>query len=212
MPLTKCRECGGQVSTGAKACPHCGARAPARPKGSAWVGLGLVAVVAAIWDFTHPSPKAPAPTSARAVIIAPAQTQPAPSPYQEKAGLERELAHDAPTALRMLPAAGYRDGAAGIFKATHLQIVPGTESAWCTGAPIGNMAAGCYVQFTFTDATHISKAMPAECGMIGRWRAPVDRPTAFAPDSGGARWIAKGDPALLQRRVADDWRMCNSGT
>lgn len=30
MAITKCRECGGQVSTEALACPHCGAKNPAK--------------------------------------------------------------------------------------------------------------------------------------------------------------------------------------
>lgn len=31
MALTKCGECGGEVSSAAAACPHCGARTPTRP-------------------------------------------------------------------------------------------------------------------------------------------------------------------------------------
>jgi hypothetical protein len=33
LALTECRECGKQVSTDAKACPHCGTPDPARKKG-----------------------------------------------------------------------------------------------------------------------------------------------------------------------------------
>lgn len=33
MALVKCKECGGQVSTTAKACPHCGAKVP-KPDGT----------------------------------------------------------------------------------------------------------------------------------------------------------------------------------
>lgn len=214
MALTKCRECGGQVSTGAKACPHCGARTPARPKDSAWVGFGLVVVVAAIWGVVHPSDESSAPTvdQAPAVNVAPTPVQQAPAPYEENVRLERELAHEPSIALKMFPSAGYRDGAAGIFKAAGVRIIPGSESAWCSGSPIGNMGAGCYVQFTFTEAVHIGKSLPAQCGMLGRWRAPMNQPSQFAPDSGGARWIAKGDPGLLRRVAADDWRLCTSSS
>jgi DNA-directed RNA polymerase subunit RPC12/RpoP len=58
MPLTRCRDCGKEVSTEAAACPHCGADAPARTKSPDWVqcphcsspntrriGLGLLGCV-----------------------------------------------------------------------------------------------------------------------------------------------------------------------
>ena len=38
MPLAACRECGGQVSLQAVACPHCGAPYPSRPD---WRGFGV---------------------------------------------------------------------------------------------------------------------------------------------------------------------------
>jgi len=38
MALTSCRECGGQVSDEAKACPHCGAY---RPGNQEWNGWGV---------------------------------------------------------------------------------------------------------------------------------------------------------------------------
>lgn len=42
MALVPCRECGAQISTGAKACPSCGAKAP-RFKWWLWISLGAVA-------------------------------------------------------------------------------------------------------------------------------------------------------------------------
>jgi len=38
MPLSKCRECGGEVSDQARSCPHCGAPFPANP---VWSGSGF---------------------------------------------------------------------------------------------------------------------------------------------------------------------------
>ncbi len=38
MALTKCRECGGEVSDWARSCPHCGAPRPGNP---AWRGTGF---------------------------------------------------------------------------------------------------------------------------------------------------------------------------
>ena len=46
MPLTRCRECEGQVSTQAEACPHCGA--PLKPKRRGclyWVGIAVAAAL-----------------------------------------------------------------------------------------------------------------------------------------------------------------------
>lgn len=43
MALGNCRECGKQVSTEAKACPNCGAKAPVRkPRRWLWVLGGLL--------------------------------------------------------------------------------------------------------------------------------------------------------------------------
>ena len=53
MAIKKCRECGKDVSTEAKACPHCGAPSPVRQEMSPAASLGcltvLAAIVATIW-------------------------------------------------------------------------------------------------------------------------------------------------------------------
>ena len=46
MAMTTCKECGKQVSTEAKACPHCGAAAPARKKAKGGIGKWLLVVFA----------------------------------------------------------------------------------------------------------------------------------------------------------------------
>ena len=46
MAMTTCKECGKQVSTEAKACPHCGAAAPAKKKAKGGMGKWLLIVFA----------------------------------------------------------------------------------------------------------------------------------------------------------------------
>lgn len=100
MALTTCRECGGQVSTEATSCPHCGCPAPvptpapapkaaptpASPKkydidfsNSAWGCLGLVAlilvVVVASYLLRTPSEEKPAPPDEPDKIAAWTMTQ-----------------------------------------------------------------------------------------------------------------------------------------
>lgn len=65
MALTKCRECGGQVSTEATACPHCGAVPTRRGRGTrtpliSFVVVGLIVwVLVATWHSGTPqAPKA----------------------------------------------------------------------------------------------------------------------------------------------------------
>ena len=45
MALVKCKECGEQVSTKAKACPKCGAKPPRKTTRAAWMALFLVVLV-----------------------------------------------------------------------------------------------------------------------------------------------------------------------
>lgn len=42
MAMTRCRECGHEISTTARSCPSCGGKVP-RTKWWLWVPLGLVA-------------------------------------------------------------------------------------------------------------------------------------------------------------------------
>ena len=51
MAMTTYKECGKQVSTEAKACPHCGAAAPAKKKAKGGIGKWLL-IVFAIGIFT----------------------------------------------------------------------------------------------------------------------------------------------------------------
>lgn len=58
MAMKACRDCGKEISTTARACPHCGAKVP-RTKWWLWVPLGLVALFLAI-GFSVPEHEAQA--------------------------------------------------------------------------------------------------------------------------------------------------------
>jgi len=49
MSMQACKDCGRQMSSRARACPQCGAPAPARTSFSTWVIGGLFALVVAVW-------------------------------------------------------------------------------------------------------------------------------------------------------------------
>ena len=80
MAMTTCKECGKQVSTEAKACPHCGAAAPARKKAKGGIGKWLL-VVFAIGVVVAVLPKQ---DKAKASASAPQRTQAAPVPDTPK--------------------------------------------------------------------------------------------------------------------------------
>lgn len=58
MALIKCRECGKEISTDAKACPHCGAKPPYRPSLAFVLIAGLLVVfgIKASIDSGRPAP------------------------------------------------------------------------------------------------------------------------------------------------------------
>lgn len=53
MALVKCKECGAQVSSEAKACPQCGAAPPKRTSTLTWLVLGFIVLVV-IGSMTKP--------------------------------------------------------------------------------------------------------------------------------------------------------------
>lgn len=80
MAMTTCKECGKQVSTEAKACPHCGAAAPARKKAKGGIGKWLL-IVFAVGVVVAVLPKQ---DKAKASASAPQRTQAAPVPDTPK--------------------------------------------------------------------------------------------------------------------------------
>lgn len=66
MALTKCKECGAQLSTKAKTCPSCGAK-PRRTHWFTWLVAGVIcgsALLAALSPSPPPAPSKPPPTPA----------------------------------------------------------------------------------------------------------------------------------------------------
>lgn len=49
MAVGKCKECGGQVASSAKACPHCGAKVPKKVGVLGWLVVLLVVLPLAWW-------------------------------------------------------------------------------------------------------------------------------------------------------------------
>ena len=60
MAMTKCEECGKEISESAESCPHCGHK-PSRPSGCFIVIVGLLAFFAfgALVQSCNPKPKTP---------------------------------------------------------------------------------------------------------------------------------------------------------
>lgn len=65
MAIIKCKECGGQVATSAKACPHCGAEIRKKTGVLTWIAVALIALMsfqvilgAIFGDETPSEPKA----------------------------------------------------------------------------------------------------------------------------------------------------------
>jgi len=119
---------------------------------------------------------------------------PAAHAYTQDKALEAALRRNDRAALALLPAKGYRDGAAGFFAAHDLRVVPGTERAWCTPHAHGVLAAGCYIEFVFQGKglrRRMGNGDP--CGSIGRWyKAPGAQ--AYGPTEG----------AYFSQAIADD--------
>ena len=68
MAIAKCRECGKEVSTEAKVCPHCGVAKPAPGAGGQSVGVAVIILIAAAIGINYSSStgsSTPAPSHAR---------------------------------------------------------------------------------------------------------------------------------------------------
>lgn len=88
MALLKCKECGGQVSSKAAACPACGAKAPKRTSLFTWVvaaamGVTIVGGLAAGGGNLKTAPPRPEPTKAEQAAEA--------SRYAAAQGLDQAL-------------------------------------------------------------------------------------------------------------------------
>ncbi|HLX29127.1 MAG TPA: hypothetical protein VKV24_11660 [Casimicrobiaceae bacterium] len=134
------------------------------------------------------------------------------SGYTQDKELEARLNRSDRAALALLPAKGYRDGAAGFFVAHDLHVVPGSERAWCTGQDHGVLPAGCYVELVFQGKGLRERDWDGEpCGCIARWRkAPGAHAYAPTPGSPYAQAIADDRGELVERAIYDmtSWTPC----
>jgi hypothetical protein len=119
--------------------------------------------------------------------------------FTQNVELETGLSRSDPKALMQFPAKGYPDGAAGFFRDNNLQIVPGSERAWCQERDRGVLKPGCYVEWFYHQRGYHQRTWDGEpCGYLARWyRAPGTR--AYAPTSGSyfADVIARADMSAL---------------
>ena len=142
---------------------------------------------------------------ALALLLATALTAHA---YTQDKPLEAALARNDGAALALLPAKGYRDGAAGFFAAHDLHVVPGTERAWCTPHAHGALAAGCYVEFFFQGKGLRSRLGNGDpCGCIGRWfKPPGER--SYRPTTGAyyAQAVADDRGEIIEHEIYEEPR------
>ena len=120
--------------------------------------------------------------------------------YTQNVELEAGLSKNDPKELMLFPAKGYRDGAAGFFRDNNLQIVPGSERAWCQQQDRGVLKPGCYVEWFYHQRGYNQRTFwdGEPCGYLARWyRAPGTK--AYVPTSGSpfATLIARGDMSAL---------------
>jgi TonB family protein len=96
MALRKCRECGGQVSTEAKNCPHCGAPVASSGGKMLLAGLGAVVAIALVTAIAgHPGGSGSTPAAAASAPPAVAQSASAPA---QTASAIAEASQPAPVA------------------------------------------------------------------------------------------------------------------
>lgn len=88
MALEKCKECGGQVSTEAKACPHCGAKPPKRASRAGVLFIVLVIIFIVGVKFGTPDAPPVSPVSEAAAKITSQQDE---AKWQCRRFVERDL-------------------------------------------------------------------------------------------------------------------------
>ena len=130
-----------------------------------------------------------------AILLLISAIAPHAAAYTQNTQLERELGDSDPKALALLPAKGFKDGAAGFFRANSLYVVPNSQRAWCSDQTHGILIPGCYVElFIQGRGLRATNARGDPCGSLGRWyRAPGSQ--HYAPTLGPfiSAAIANGD-------------------
>lgn len=99
MALVKCKECGEQVSTKAKTCPSCGAKAPKRTSLVTWLVLVIIIVGAwgAVFNSGTPSRRSPSYTPSASASLRPTTTPTAastPTPAAPRPAWQYQISRD----------------------------------------------------------------------------------------------------------------------
>ena len=123
--------------------------------------------------------------------------------YTQDKKLENELQRNDSRALALLPAEGFKNGAAGLFRRHALYVVPDSQRAWCTDHPHGVLKPGCYIEFFVQGEGLEARDQHREpCGHLGRWfRAPGAKRYAPTPGPFMSRAIANGDWEQIELAV-----------
>ena len=128
--------------------------------------------------------------------------------YVQDRALESALRKSAPTALALLPARGFRDGAAGFFRTHELYVVPESERAWCQDRDRAVLKPGCYIEFFFQGKGRRARSSNGDfCGLLGRWyKAPGAK--RYVPTAGAfySQAIANDDSEAIESAVYDESR------
>lgn len=147
-------------------------------------------------------------TCAVIVLLLLACMSPLAAAYKQDRQLEAALRRSDPAALALLPARGYRDGAAGFFTAHDLHVVPGSERAWCTPNAHGALKPGCYVEFVFQGKGKRRMSSSGEpCGCIGRWyKTPGTGRYVPTPGAYFSQAIAEDRAEIIERAIYEEVR------
>jgi hypothetical protein len=126
--------------------------------------------------------------------------------YTQDTQLEQALGNNDPRALALLPAKGFKDGAAGFFRTHSLYVVPDSQRAWCSGERHGTLVPGCYIElFIQGKGIRSRNATGDPCGQIGRWyKAPGSK--AYVPTPGPfiSRAVANGEWGGVLSAIYDE--------
>lgn len=166
----KCKECGSQVASGAKACPSCGAKPPAKTSALTWILAGIFAI-AIINAFVSAGKTSDSP---------PVQAAPAPPPIQKSPELLKEIAR--------LDALSGND-----FCLKELPKVKKIKGAW--PQPWGDALTAAIARHGVTQA-HISAIKDggalvgmSKCGALAGWGRPQKVNTTTTKRGSREQWV-----------------------
>ncbi len=119
MAMTKCKECGKEVSTSAKACPHCGVKNPG-VSAKDYIG-GTIILIAIVWGLAKCTGGDDEKT------VAPKQTEAPKQTAAEKAAADAACMKD------LQCWGGKHNGAAGIYCDDYVEKLAKYSHKWTDG-------------------------------------------------------------------------------